>query len=213
MTTPTPLRAAIALDLAPTRPLPPPYIRALMLAPLALATIVAVPSYYFFRPDMADMGLLSVWGLSLVESCGGLAIVGLALRESIPGRTLSRAAVAATIAAGLALPAAIYLLTAQRFDVGLPPEQLAAGSVICFRTATAAAIPALIASTVLVARAFPLRPGVAGALYGLGCGVMADAALRMFCDFTMPVHVITAHGGAVVASMLAGSLVARLFAR
>lgn len=195
------------------RPLLPPATRVLALAPLALATIVAVPSYYFFRPDVAEVGVLRLWGLSLLESIGGLAIVGLALRESIPGRALSRAAVAASIAGGLLLPVAAYLLTAQRFDFGPEPGHLAVVSAICFRTAAAAAIPALIASTVLVARAFPLRPGVAGALYGLGCGVIADAGLRMFCEFTIPVHVITAHGGAVVASMIAGSLVARIFAR
>jgi hypothetical protein len=184
-------------------------VRALALAPLALASVVAVPSYYFFRPDLADLGIARAWGLSLLESAGGLAIVGLALRESIPGRALSRATVAAAIAGGLALPVVVYLLTARTFDIGPSPRALPVVSAICFRTAAAAAIPALIASTVLVARAFPLRPGITGALYGLGCGVIADAGLRLFCEFTIPVHVITAHGGAVVASMLAGAIIAR----
>jgi hypothetical protein len=212
-TPPADLRAAIARDMAPARPLLAPAVRALMLAPVALATIVAVPLMNFFRPDMADVGVMKIWGLSLLEAAAGVVIVGLGLRESIPGRALSRAAVAGAVAAGLALPAAVFLLTAERFDVGVPPQALAAVSAVCFRTAGTAAIPALIASTVLVARAFPLRPGVAGALYGLGCGVIADAGLRLYCDFTIPVHVITAHGGAVVAAMFAGSVAARIAPR
>jgi hypothetical protein len=207
------LRHAIAGDLRPTRPLLPPSTRALLLAPLALATVLAVPSLNFYRPDLAEIGVVRIWALSILEACGGLWIVGLALRESIPGRTLSTVATTATIAFGLALPALVYLLTAERFDVGPSARALPMVSAICFRTSAAAAIPGIIASTVLVARAFPLRPGVAGALYGLGCGVIADAGLRLFCEFTIPVHVLAAHGGAIVASMVAGALVARLVVR
>ena len=44
-------------------------------------------------------------------------------------------------------------------------------------------MPALIVAALLAARAFPLRPGVAGALYGLGCGLIADAGLRLYCEY------------------------------
>ena len=47
-------------------------------------------------------------------------------------------------------------------------------------------MPALIVAALLAARAFPLRPGVAGALYGLGCGLIADAGLRLYCEYTAP---------------------------
>lgn len=207
------LRQAVAKDLAPARPLLAPSRRALLLAPLALATVVAVPSLNFYRPDLAEIGVARIWGLSIAEAAVGLFIVGLALRESIPGRNLSAAATWTTLAGGLAVPMVIYLLAADRFDVGPAPRALPMVSAICFRTSAAAAIPGLIAATVLVARALPLRPWVAGALYGLGCGLIADAGLRLFCEFTIPVHVVAAHGGAIVASTLAGAVVARLFSR
>ncbi len=210
---PTELREVIARDLTPARPLLAPSMRALLLAPLALATVLAVPWLNFYRPDLFEIGVVRIWGLSILEAAGGLAIVGLALRESIPGRNLSRMAIWTTMAAGLALPVVVYVLTADRFDLGPSPRALPIVSAICFRTSAAAAIPGLIASTVLVARALPLRPGIAGALYGLGCGVIADAGLRLFCEFTIPVHVFAAHGGAIVASMIAGAVVARLFVR
>lgn len=198
------LRAEIARDLAPARPLLAPAARALLLAPLALATVVAVPSIYFLRPDLADLGVVRAWGLSFAESLAGLVLVALALRESVPGRALSRRTVALAIAAGLAVPLAIYVISSDRFDVGVQPRAQLYVSYICFRTSFGAAVPALIATAFLIARAYPLRPGVAGVLYGLGCGVIADAGLRMYCEFTMPSHVLGAHGGAVVAAMLMG---------
>jgi hypothetical protein len=50
-----------------------------------------------------------------------------------------------------------------------------------------------IALILLVARAFPLRPRLAGALYGIGAGLIADAGWRLFCHFSDPVHVFGAH--------------------
>jgi len=204
------LREAIARDLQPARPLLPPSLRALVFAPLALATMVAVPSVYFFRPDLAELGVFRAWGLSIAEVIIGLTIVALALRESIPGRALSKRTVATAVLGGIATPLLIYLITSERFDIGVPPRAQLYVSFICFRTSLGAAVPALLVVTALVARAFPLRPGVAGLLYGLGCGVIADAGLRLYCEFTMPSHVIAAHGGAVVAAMFVGPLLASL---
>ena len=204
------LRQIVAGDLDPVRPLLPPSRRALLLAPLALATVIAIPSLNFYRPDLLEIGVLRIWTLSMVEAVGGLFLIGLAMRESIPGRNLSAGATWLALVGGLALPVVLYLLAADRFDVGPSARALPMVSAICFRTSAAAAIPALIVATALVARALPLRPGVAGGFYGLGCGVIADAGMRLFCEFTIPAHVISAHFGAIVASMLAGALIARL---
>ena len=187
---PSDLRDRIAKDLAPARPLLPPPTRALLFAPIALATVVAIPAIYLFRTDMTELGILRTWGLSMAEAAGGLVIVALALRDSIPGRALSRGTIAMAVVAGLALPVAIFLLTAEQFDVGAEAQPVLRVAYVCFRTSLTSAIPALIAVTFLVARAFPLRPGVTGMLYGLGCGVIADGGLRLFCEFTAPFHVI-----------------------
>lgn len=48
---------------------------------------------------------------------------------------------------------------------------------------------------VLAARAYPTRPVVAGALLGLGAGLMANAGWRLFCHFSEPAHVLSAHVG------------------
>jgi len=172
-----------------------------------------VPQMHFFRPDMAAIGFLKAWGFSFGQALAGLVIVAAALRESIPGRSLSRGAVAGTIAVGLAIPAALFVLTASTFDTGPAPGGALEEGAVCFRVSALAAVPALIAAAWLASRALPVRPALAGALYGLGCGLVADAGLRLYCEYTVPEHVLIAHGGAIVGSMLVGACIAVIIAR
>src|SRR3954452_3072371 len=212
MTTSTPpeLRDRIARDLRPTRPLRPPFIRALVLIPLAVAIVLSVPGLRFFRSDMQAIGWVRAWGFSFGQALAGLLIVGVALRESIPGRGLSRRAIALTFAAGLAIPFVLLAVTASAFNVGPDPGRALEEGIGCFRVSAISAIPALIAAAFLAARALPTRPAVAGALYGLGCGLVADAGLRLFCEYTVPTHVVCGHGGAIVGAMALGAVVSTM---
>ena len=85
------IRRLIASDLRPVRPLLPPSRRALALVPLAIAIVVGVPLAEFFRTDLLALGFFRAWGLSILESAAGLAIVTLGLRESVPGRSMKTA--------------------------------------------------------------------------------------------------------------------------
>ena len=210
---PPSLRDAVKRDLRPTRPLMSPLVRALVLTPLAFAIVLGVPQMHFFRPDMAAIGFLKAWGFSFGQALAGLVIVAAALRESIPGRSLSRGAVAGTIAVGLAIPAALFVLTASTFDTGPAPGGALEEGAVCFRVSALSAVPALIAAAWLASRALPVRPALAGALYGLGCGLVADAGLRLYCEYTVPEHVLIAHGGAIVGAMLVGACIAVIIAR
>ena len=100
----------------------------------------------------------------------------------------------------------MLVLTSSTFDLGPAPGQALTDGVGCFRASAGGAVPALIVAALLVARAFPLRPGIAGALYGLGCGLIADAGLRLYCEYTAPPHVAFAHGGAILGAMFVGVL-------
>jgi Negative regulator of sigma F len=207
---PAQLRKAVARDLRAARPLLSPVQRALALLPLALVTIAAVPLLNFFRSDLGTLGVLGSWGLSVLEALGGVMVVALALREAIPGRALSLVALVATFAAGLVLPFAVLSATAPSYTIGALPGGAWSDGVACFRTSATAAIPALLVSAALVLRAFPMRPVITGALYGLGSGLIADAGLRLYCDFTVPSHFIGAHGGAIVAALVAGAAIAKV---
>ena len=213
MSAPKNLRDQVARDLRPTRPLRPPFVRALVLIPIAVAIVLSVPGLRFFRSDMLAIGFLKAWGLSFGQALAGLVIVAAALRESIPGRGLSRGAAAALIAAGLAIPFVLLAGTASAFDVGPAPGHELQEGIGCFRVSAISAIPALIAAAWLAARAFPLRPALAGALYGLGCGLIADAGLRLFCEYTAPSHVLFGHGGAIVAAMALGAVISKILPR
>ena len=73
------------------------------------------------------------------------------------------------------------------------------------------ALPAVVLANILAARAYPTRPRFAGALLGLGAGLMADAGWRLFCHYSEPAHVLSAHLGGVVVSMLIGVALATRF--
>lgn len=213
MTAPNDLRDKIQGDLRPTRPLRPPYVRALVLIPLAVAIVLSVPGLRVFRSDMHAIGFLKAWGFSFGQALAGLVIIGVALRESIPGRGLSRSAIAATVAIGLAIPFALLAVTASAFNIGPEPGRGFEEGIGCFRVSAISAVPALIAAAFLAARALPTRPALAGALYGLGCGLIADAGLRLFCEYTSPGHVLLGHGGAIMAAMGFGAVVAKIIPR
>jgi hypothetical protein len=207
------LRSAVARDLRPVRPLWPPSRRALALLPLAIAIVVGVPVMHYFRTDLGTLGFFRAWGLSILESLAGLAIVALGLRESVPGRALRNSALLLAAVIGLALPLVIYRVTTETFTVGPRSWSEWRFGMACFRTSVLAAVPILLASAFLTRRAFPLRPIAAGILWGLGCGLIADAGLRLYCEFTTLPHMVLEHFGAVVASMLAGAVITGVVAK
>jgi hypothetical protein len=213
MSAPKGLRDAVQRDLRPTRPLRPPLVRTLVLIPIAVAIVISVPGLRFFRADMQVIGFVKAWGFSFGQALAGLVIIAAALRESIPGRGLSRPAIVAMIAVGLAIPVVLLAVTASAFDLGPEPGHAVEEGIGCFRVSAISAIPALVAAAILAARAFPLRPALAGALYGLGCGLIADAGLRLYCEYTVPGHVLFGHGGAILGAMAVGAVVAKLVPR
>jgi hypothetical protein len=207
------VRAAVANDLRPVRPLWPPSRRALALLPLAIAIVVGVPVVNYFRTDLGTLGFFRAWGLSILESLVGLAIVALGLRESVPGRALRIRALLLAAIIGLALPLVIYRVTTDTFTVGPRSWSEWRFGMACLRTSVLAAVPLLLASAFLTKRAFPLRPVAAGILWGLGCGLIADAGLRLYCEFTTLPHMVLEHFGAVVVSMLAGAVITGVVAK
>jgi hypothetical protein len=40
--------------------------------------------------------------------------------------------------------------------------------------------------------------------------LIADAGLRLYCEYSAPQHVVFAHGGAILGAMFAGVLFARI---
>lgn len=207
MTAPAELRERLAADYQPVRVLRSPWTRALAIVPLAIVALVAAPIAFNVRPDARALGWLGVWGLSILQTVAGVVVIGAALREAVPGRDWSRAAVAAWLSIPIGLVVAVTAISWQVSPVLLRTEWwLVAG--MCFAGSASTALPVVAMAAILARCAYPTRPAVAGAILGLGAGLVADAGWRIFCHFSEPSHVLSAHLAAVITSAIVGSLAA-----
>jgi hypothetical protein len=206
---PPELLAAVERGLKPVRPIASPARRVLALLPLGLALLVAIPAFWGgLRSNVSALGPAAAWGLSGLQVLAGLLIVGAALREAVPGRELSARAVAATVGAALALFVGLTLLTERLVPAAVPPGVFVRYAWECFWMAAVSSVPVLAAAIWLAGRALPTRPALAGAIYGLGAGITADAGTRLFCWVSSPAHVLLAHGGAILFLAAAGAAAA-----
>jgi hypothetical protein len=212
VTVPAALRARLAADYAPIHPLPPPRLRVLAVVPFALVSLFAAQAFFQMRVDAPRLGWSGTWGISAAQVLIGLVVIVAALREAVPGRGWTP------------LGAALWLTVPLMFVVGvtlaswdLSPVQLRSQwllvSGMCLVGSAASALPVAVLAGILAARAYATRPRVAGALAGLGAGLMADAGWRLFCHFSEPAHVLAAHlGGVLVSTLIGAALVRRLSA-
>jgi hypothetical protein len=207
---PAALRDQLAADYRPVRVLPSPLLRALWVVPMAMVALFAAPLAFNVRSDASTLGWIGVWGLSFVEAVLGLVIVAAALRESVPGRGWSRAAIVVWLLIPVVAVIAITIFSWSVSQVLLRRQWWEVGGV-CFAGSAATALPIVALSSILVSRAYPTRPAIAGLLLGLGAGLIADAGWRIFCHFSEPAHVLSAHLAAVIVSAVVGCLMSVRF--
>lgn len=204
------LLGAVRGDLTPVRPYLPPLLRTLMLAPAGFALLVGIPVLWSPRPNLALLGGLAGWGLSALQTMVGLVVVGLALREAVPGRELSRRALGALVLAAMFVFLGLTVTSQWLAPVALRRKVWAAEALGCFRMAATWGVPALGVAGSLVVRAAATRPVIAGAASGLGVGLMADAGMRLFCGISTISHVVIGHGAAILLLTALGALAAAL---
>lgn len=203
---PSELRARLAADYHPVHALRSPWTRALGVLPLGLIALLAAPIVFDVRQDALRLGWLGLWGLSLVQFAIGFAVVAAAMREAIPGRGWSRGAITLWLLPPIIATVAVTM-TSWQISPALLRGQWWVVLGMCFSGSAATALPVVALGSVLAARAYPTRPALAGALIGLGAGLMADAGWRIFCHFSEAAHVLSAHLAAVVMAALIGTLV------
>jgi hypothetical protein len=204
------LRAQVLAEWAPVLPLRSPWRRTWLLAPLAAVMTIVAARYWGPQRELDGLSWHLTWLLSAAQWLAGLWVLSLAFREAVPGRALDRRVVAIAAALTLAVLA-----------VNLGAKDLLAGTVVpagrewrfwtaCVEGPLLLGLPVLVLATLLVGRAFPVRPGIAGALTGLAAGVLTDAGWRLGCFVTAPSHVIGAHWVAVAALTAAGAVMGLL---
>jgi hypothetical protein len=202
---PADLRARLEADYQPVGVLRSPLSRTLWILPIAIVVLLAAPTVFNVRPDSPNLGWTGVWGLSSIQFLLGLGVLVAALRESVPGRGWSRGAIALWLAIPIAVVIGVTWVSWNASPVTLRSEWWLVGG-ICFAGSAATALPVVALSAILASRAYPTRPAIAGLLLGLGAGLIADSGWRIFCHFSEPGHVLSAHLAAVIASAVIGSL-------
>ncbi len=168
---PDSLREAIGNDLQPVRPLPPVWMRTLFAVAVAAVClgVVVVVFKLSLRPDMDQIPMWLSWGCTLIQLTIGVVLLGMALREAVPGHGVPAGMVATAVGTGILMQILVGIATWMH-SPGMPyvPGQGLKTGIGCASHDTALALPALVVTLWLVFRALPLRPSVAGSAWRHG---------------------------------------------
>ena len=198
------LRQAIEGDHRSVRPLHPAWMRIM----LAVATLAIVLSFVLARASLrADIDQLPMWlswGCSALQLGLGIILLGLAVRESVPGAVVPAGAVRTAAVTAVVVQVLVGVATSiVSPSIPMPGSGLAPG-IGCLKHETLLALPTFLVTLWLVFRALPLRAPTAGLLGGAGATVASDAVIHLLCPMADLTHVMLWHTGAVVIFMAAG---------
>jgi hypothetical protein len=211
---PESLRRTISNDLAPVRPLPPAWKRtlyAVAVAAAGLATVVAAFKLSL-RPDFGQIPFWLSCGCTALQMVVGVVLMGMALREAVPGSGIPNGAVTLAVGTGIVMQVLVGIATWMH-SPGVPlikGHGLKAG-MTCSSHDLALALPALAITLWLVFRALPLRPSIAGLIGGTGAAVAADSVNHVMCPMSDLRHVLIWHTGMLFGLMLVGWVAGKLW--
>lgn len=201
------LKAEVARDLTPVRPLRPAWVRALVLLPCAALGFALLA--LAFGPYWQTNGL--VWAVGVFQVLVAYGVLWVGLREAVPGQGPGAPALGlAALISTAAVAAANALLMSLRPVSG--PPGMDGFSFYCFKVEIALGLPAVALGFWLAVRGYPLRPGVAGVLGGLSAGVAAAGVWSLYCPLNTLAH-LASHIGPVIPMALAGLLAGSLWIR
>ena len=213
---PESLRQTISDDLAPVRPLSPAWMRTLYAVAVAAAGLAIVVAAFklTIRPDIEQLPMWLSWGCTALQLIVGVVLVGMALREAVPGSGVPAGAVTLAVSTGVVMQILVGIATWMH-SPGMPLMQghgFKAG-VTCSTHDLALALPALAITLWLVFRALPLRPSIAGLLGGTGAAVTADAINHILCPMSDLRHVLVWHTGMLFGLMIVGWVAGKVWER
>ena len=208
---PESLRKAVGSDLNPVRPLPPAWRRTLVVGVIATAVVACSLAILPLRPDLDQIPLWLSWGSTLLELAAGVVLVGMALREAVPGNAVPAGAACLAAATGVCLQMLVGLAT-WAVSPGMPlgPDALHQG-MGCLRHDCTVALPTFVVGLWLVFRSLPTRAPMAGLLGGAGAAITGDAVMHLLCPISDLRHVLVWHTGGVVVYMLLGWLAGKVW--
>jgi hypothetical protein len=165
------------------------------------------------RSDMEMLPVWLGWGCTVLELLVGVLIIGLALREAVPGSAPPAGLVRAAVITGLTVQILVGITT-RVHSPGMPlgPDWFAK-SAGCLIHDSVLVLPTFLITLWLVFRALPLRAPVAGLLGGVGAAIAGDAVNHLLCPMSDLRHVLAWHTGAVVGFLVLGWVTGLLWER
>lgn len=212
---PDALRDAVGDDLQPVQPLHPAWQRTMIVAAVAVLVLTTVLFVLKMqpRPDIGAIPMWLSWGCSAIELMVGIFIVGLALREAVPGGAVPNSAVRLVLAVAILLQVLVGVAT-WLHSPGVPfGENWLSNGVGCIKHDSVMVLPVFLVTGWLVFRALPLRAPVAGLLGGAGAAITGDAITHLLCPMSDLRHVLIWHTGAILGFMALGWLAGTLWQR
>jgi hypothetical protein len=201
---PDALREAVGQELRPVRPLSPAWQRTLLVATIATAVAAIAIGTIALRFDLGQIPLWLSWGCSALELLVGVFIVGLALREAVPGSAAPTGALWTAVVTGLVLQIVVGLATWMHSPGMQAGSDWLSHGIGCMTNDAARVIPTFVVTAWLVFRALPLRATVAGLLGGAGSAMAGDAITHLLCPMSDMRHVLVWHTGAILGFMALG---------
>jgi hypothetical protein len=212
---PDALRNAVGDHPDPVKPLHPAWQRTLVVAAVVVLVLVTVLFILKMqlRPDMGALPMWLSWGCSIIELMVGIVIIGLALREAIPGSAVPANAARTIVSVGVLLQVLVGIAT-WLHSHGMPfGNDWLTKSVGCLTHETAMVVPVFAVTGWLIFRALPLRAPMAGLLGGAGAAITGDAITHLLCPMSDLRHVLVWHTGAILGFMALGWLVGTVWQR
>jgi hypothetical protein len=213
---PESLREIIGEDFQPVRPLPPVWVRTLTAVAVAAAGLAVVVAAFklTLRPDMGQIPMWLSWGCTTLQLIVGVVLIGMALRDAVPGSGVPLGAVKLAVGTGVLMQILVGIATWMHSSGAPFPNGLGLKvGMTCATRDTVLALPALLVTLWLVFRALPLRPSVTGLLGGTGAAVAADAITHILCPMSDLRHVLVWHTGVIFGLMLLGWVVGKVWGR
>jgi hypothetical protein len=175
---------------------------------VAIAIMAVILSFTLakasLRPDIDQLPMWLSWGCSGLQLVLGAILIGMALREAVPGAGIPSGTIRTAAATALVVQILVGIATSIFSPaVPMPGSGMAAG-VGCLKHETLMALPTFVITLWLVFRALPLRAPIAGLLGGAGSTVASDAVLHLLCPMSNLRHVLVWHTGAVIIFMALG---------
>jgi hypothetical protein len=199
--------SSIGSSFGPVRPLPPAWALAGGLGLVCAAVAVAGAA----RLGLYGIENLSVLGIALVFPALGILVCLAAtefVREMIPG-SRHRVAPAFLLAAGSLALLAVFAVVFRDYRT----ERFVPQGVVCLTAGLLHAIPAGLASWLLLRRGFAVNSIAAGVVAGTLAGLAGVTMLELHCpNFEAP-HVMLWHAAVMPLCAGAGALLARVARR